>query len=87
MNYARRPPSAPPTCAEKKKIIIKNIRRAAQVVLPYVAEENHDEDPEVQVKPDSESAAARTAKDAIFSSRKEVRALRICLRSLPAPGR
>jgi hypothetical protein len=44
-----------------------------QVVLPYIAEENRDEDPEVQVRPDGDGAAARAAKDAIFGARKEVR--------------
>eukprot|EP00892_Ulva_mutabilis_P000714 jgi/Ulvmu1/10643/UM066_0023.1 len=42
---------------------------SGKVVLPYVAEENHDEDPEVQVKPDKDTAAGQTVKDAIYSNR------------------
>lgn len=44
------------------------------MVLPYVAEENHDEDPEVQVKPDKDTAADQAVKDAIYTSRAKVRA-------------
>jgi hypothetical protein len=40
-----------------------------QVQLPYLAEENHDEDPEVQVKPESDTAAARTVKEAIYNNK------------------
>lgn len=43
-----------------------------QVQLPYLAEENHDEDPEVQVKPETDTAAARTAKDAIYNNKAKV---------------
>lgn len=42
-------------------------------MLPYVAEENHDEDPEVQVKPDKDTEADRKVKDAIYSNRSKVR--------------
>lgn len=43
-----------------------------QIVFPYIAEENSDEDPEVQVKPQTDTAAARKAKDAIYADRKKV---------------
>ena len=53
-----------------------------QVQLPYLAEENHDEDPEVQVKPESDTAAARSAKDAIYNNKAKV-SLR---HSVPVPA-
>jgi hypothetical protein len=43
-----------------------------QVVLPYIAEENQGEDPEVQVKPDVDNATARQVKDAIYAARDQV---------------
>jgi hypothetical protein len=42
-------------------------------VLPYIAEENHDEDPEVLVKPDQDDATARALKAAIHDQRSQVR--------------
>jgi hypothetical protein len=42
------------------------------VVLPYIAEENQGEDPEVQVKPDVDNAAARQVKNAIYEARGQV---------------
>jgi hypothetical protein len=44
-----------------------------QIVLPYIAEENHDEDPEVLVKPDQDNATARALKAAIYDQRSQVR--------------
>jgi hypothetical protein len=44
-----------------------------QVQLPYLAEENHNEDPEVLVKPEADGAAANAAKDAIYSNRAKAR--------------
>lgn len=51
----------------------RTVQQWLQVLLPYIAEENADEEPEVQVRPDTEGAAASTAKDAIFGNRREVR--------------
>jgi hypothetical protein len=42
------------------------------VVLPYIAEENRDEDPEVLVKPDEDTANAREVKEAIYAARGQV---------------
>jgi hypothetical protein len=42
------------------------------VVLPYIAEENQDEDPEVLVKPDEDNANAREVKEAIYAARGQV---------------
>jgi hypothetical protein len=49
-----------------------NMQIYVQVVMPYIAEENRDEAPEVQVKPNCDTAAARAVKDAIFNARSQV---------------
>lgn len=41
--------------------------------LPYISEENHDEDPELQVATTDDSPASRRAKEAILASGKKVR--------------
>lgn len=76
----RRYPVPPPLCSDTAPpphselgrditgAVIK-VTQFLQVVLPYIAEENSDEDPEVQIKPDSESPAATAAKSAIFDAR------------------
>ena len=51
---------------------LTSVGKCVQVQLPYLAEENHDEDPEVQVKPESDTAAARSAKDAIYNNKAKV---------------
>ena len=41
--------------------------------MPYVADENADEDPELKVSTSSDSAAAQRLKEAFFRSGKQVR--------------
>ena len=45
---------------------------AGEVRLPYVSEENHDEDPELQVVAATEGPAAQRLKTAILASGKQV---------------
>lgn len=45
---------------------------AGELRMPYISEENHDEDPELQVAVTSEGPAAQKAKEAILSSGKKV---------------
>ncbi|GAB4819096.1 hypothetical protein N2152v2_006142 [Parachlorella kessleri] len=59
-----------------------------QVRLPYVSEENHDEDPELQVTTSDDSLASRKAKEAILVQGKKVlhEAIATFVRELRAGG-